>query len=498
MRLKKIALTMAVILLSGAVFGGCQASKTIKVPKAELATPMDQTIPLLTGDNSAGLLSNIDRGFRTETYYTLGSGCSYPGTADDGYEYLNTMLARFKEENPREIQAYVYLTEYYNKPLDQKALDQLKAYLETMREKRLGVLLRFAYDPDQPYDKSPTEEQLLAHIAQLKAWMEENKDLVNGTVTVLQMGMVGAWGEWGGSQQKYDRKKIALAICGMPPEGTYLQARYTNVVSLTKKAPNADKVGYHNDFLVARPHPWNTAGDKNYTPSYKTFAKNAPYRMNDGEMPWVGATQEPNEYVDGKKFIQQAYEHHFATLSIEHNYKEVQKKAPSPSAFNIARWKTEAVTAQDLKTLGVPYYDSWFVDKNGDAVTRTIYEYLRDFLGYQLILSNLSTAAGQNGGNTVAFLLTNVGLGAPLTLDRMELVVKDKGTGKESRYPIKDFDPLKLTTYGQQAFTLTIKETPENCTLGVAILRERNKDGDYTIRTANNIPFENGVNIIKS
>lgn len=493
MKLKKLVPCMALALAVGAAFTGCRASTAISIPPVHMQTQIDASVPLLTGDNSEALLGNIDRGFRMETYYTLGSGRGWPETEGDGYADLETVLARFAQENPREIQVYIYLTEYSDKPLDQKAFDQLQKYLETLREKNLGVLLRFAYDPAQPYDASPTEEQMLSHIAQIKAWMREHSALIDDTVTAYQMGFIGAWGEWGGSKQKYDRKKIALAICDMVPEGTYLQGRYTSVTKLTKKAPNAGYVGFHNDFLVGRPHPWNTAGDKNTAPAYKAFAKAAPLRMNDGEMPWVGATQEPDEYVDGKTFIQQCFEHRFATLSIEHNYKETVDRAVTPAQYNIARWKTEKISADDLRALGCPYYDSWFTDASGSPITRTVYEYLRDFLGYQLVLSNLSVR-----GSEISFMLTNMGFGAPLTLDRIELAVINKETGAEQRIAVQGFDPAQLTTYGQQTFRVSVPGGLENCAYGVAVLRSKSEKGDYAIRCANNIPFENGVNLLQS
>lgn len=499
MKFKKLAPCLGAVLAISTLFGGCKTvSETIQVPAlVPMQTQIDGSIPLLSGDQSDALSQNIDRGFRMEVYYTLGSGKGWPEGESDGYQDLEAVFARYEEENPREIQVYIYLTEYYDKALDQKAFDQLEAYLSYLRERHMGVLLRFAYDPAQPYDFSPAEAQLLEHIGQLKEWITGHRALFDDTVTAYQMGIIGAWGEWGGSKQKYDRKKIALAICDMVPEGTYVQGRYTDVTKLTKKAPNADYVGFHNDFLVARPHPWNTAGDNNNASAYRAFAQAAPLRMNDGEMPWVGATQEPEEYVDGKEFIKQCFEHHLATLSIEHNYKEAVDRPVTPEQYNIARWKTEPITPADLTAMGCPYYESWFMDGQGQPVIRTVYEYLRDYLGYQLILSNLSVQ--QEAGNTaVSFMITNVGLGAPLTLDRMELVVKDKATGEEQRIPLTDFDPAKLTTYGQQTFRLTVPGNADAASYGVAILRNKSVGGDYAIRCANNVPFENGVHIIKA
>ena len=78
--------------------------------------------------------------------------------------------------------------------------------------------------------------------------------------------------------------------------------------------PKSEYVGYHNDFLVGRPHYWNTAADKYSSKDYKKFFANAPYRLNDVEMPWGGYTDEPNEMVVGIEFLKQMREHCMGTL----------------------------------------------------------------------------------------------------------------------------------------------------------------------------------------
>lgn len=484
--MRKIVRIFSIILVVVLLFSGC-ASSAIKTPKLEMKTALDDSIPTMTAEYTNELHNNIDRGFRMEMYYTLGSGCSWPGNSDDGFAVMEEILARFKEENPHEIQTYIYLTEYINRDLDEKAFEQLEKFFLNLREKNLYSILRFSYETGGE-NEAPSQEQMLRHIEQLKNWIAENETLIKDTVTMFQMGFVGAWGEWGGSAVEYDRKVIANAIVDMIPKTMYINGRYTTVVKLIE-GENAERVGYHNDFMIGRPHPWNTAYDKNYVPDYLTFAKKSPYRMNDGEMPWVSVTGEPNEYVDGKHFLQQCFEHHLATLSIEHNYKEIQKEAKNPSDYNIARWKTEELTESDAKELGIPYYPTWFQNEDGTPAKRTIYDYLQDFLGYHLLASNLKTEAQK-----VSFTLTNVGFGAPLTLDRAELVVK-KSDGTENRYPLEQFVKTEMATYQQCTLEATVEEDLSGCSFGVTILRSRST-GDIPIRLANNIPFEDGVNWI--
>jgi len=487
-----VALLIAIVTFFANCFG---ITSLNMVPYAELRTELDDSIPLLTGDHSEELLTNIDRGVRMEVYLTLGPGCAIPGTQEDAYDFLDTCIEKYAQEAPREAQVYIYLNEYFDHDLDEAAFTQLREYLEYVRSRDLGILLRFAYEPSPQSEYAPTQEQMLRHITQIKNWMRENETLIGDVVTALQLGFIGAWGEWGSSLQEYDRKQIANAICDMVPKNVYIQGRYMDVTAQMFGRSTFPRVGYHSDFMVGRPHPWNTAYDKYYAPYYWLFAATSAHRINDGEMPWVGATEEPDEYVDGQKFLQQCYEYHLSTFSIEHNYRDTHRDPPNEPVYNIARWQTEELTLRDAKKLRIPYFESWFQDEDGNAIRRTVYEYLRDFLGYQLALSNLEIKATRKGMQ-VSLMMTNFGLGTPLTLDSAELVVRNRKTGEETRYALGGFNTGKLTTYGQVTLKATVKEELADCDLGVAVTRARST-GDYRIRCANNIPFADGVNWIQ-
>ena len=357
-----VALLIAIVTFFANCFG---ITSLNMVPYAELRTELDDSIPLLTGDHSEELLTNIDRGVRMEVYLTLGPGCAIPGTQEDAYDFLDTCIEKYAQEAPREAQVYIYLNEYFDHDLDEAAFTQLREYLEYVRSRDLGILLRFAYEPSPQSEYAPTQEQMLRHITQIKNWMRENETLIGDVVTALQLGFIGAWGEWGSSLQEYDRKQIANAICDMVPKNVYIQGRYMDVTAQMFGRSTFPRVGYHSDFMVGRPHPWNTAYDKYYAPYYWLFAATSAHRINDGEMPWVGATEEPDEYVDGQKFLQQCYEYHLSTFSIEHNYRDTHRDPPNEPVYNIARWQTEELTLRDAKKLRIPYFESWFQDEDG-------------------------------------------------------------------------------------------------------------------------------------
>ena len=78
----------------------------------------------------------------------------------------------------------------------------------------------------------------------------------------------------------------------------------------------------------------------------------------------------------------------------------------------------------------------------------------------------------------------------------MELVVANKADGvidesSAKSYYISAYDCKKLITYGQQKITFTINGDIQNKAIGIKLSR-----GIYNIKTANDIPFINGVNYI--
>ena len=135
MKLKIKLLSVFVLVVAMiAILAGCSYKSVITLNDLLLEFEPDGSIKQLSGDKSEELLSNIDRGFRIETYYTLGSGRAWPeDEGSDGYEMLEEELEFYKEDKAVEIQVYIYLTEYNKKPLDDLALNQMKDYFQYIR-----------------------------------------------------------------------------------------------------------------------------------------------------------------------------------------------------------------------------------------------------------------------------------------------------------------------------------------------------------------------------
>ena len=134
---------------------------------AVISTAPDGSIPPLTGDHSMELLRNTDRGFRAETYYTLGTGEEWPGGGKDGVQALIDKMAYYRADSPMVIQTYIYLCAYNQKELDTLAFDQLKSYLELLREHGWSCLFRFAYESREDKLEGPKDKILRRHLVQL-------------------------------------------------------------------------------------------------------------------------------------------------------------------------------------------------------------------------------------------------------------------------------------------------------------------------------------------
>ena len=104
-------LLAAVTAISAAALAGCNRIKIADYPAARTSFiyEKDDSIPFLSAENAP---VNPDRGFRGETYVTLGRGEAYPGSGADPYEYLDECLDRFSDDDIRLMQVYVYLIEY--------------------------------------------------------------------------------------------------------------------------------------------------------------------------------------------------------------------------------------------------------------------------------------------------------------------------------------------------------------------------------------------------
>ncbi|MFX0103371.1 MAG: DUF4874 domain-containing protein [Candidatus Hodarchaeota archaeon] len=450
------------------------------VKRSSFEYEIDNSIPLLThGDNTSILLENPDRGFRMESYMTLGTNISYPSkiitgadeqtvpTLDGANASLQVQLQRYAMDSPRIIQQYIYLTLYTNQSvIPQKAFDQLTAYFEYVRSLNIKILLRFAYINERNL-VDPTDVVLFAHIAQLKDWFEDNEQLVADTVYCLQLGFIGWWGEGHSNIFEYDVPDVITAVCEMVPSWMYVNCRTLWYHDQTPEQYKS-RMGIHDDFMVGYYDGGNTV-----MPDIKLdqliYRDLFQETINDGELPWGS----DGRYIDGMGVTRYAYDYSLSTLSIVHNYIESGLGNP----YNMYRWKSEYLDENDFKSNGWNY-NPRLLDENGEI---SIFEYLKYHLGYQLVLSNLET-----DNDTLGFMISNYGFAAPFNMDTLSLQIGRINGSTE--YRNLTYTPHDLYTFHQLVYSVSLDlDTVENAS--VKLLNSRNND---YVRFGNNIVSSNG------
>ena len=163
-------------------------------------------------------LYNPGRGFRLETAVDV------LHEKDTPTEELNELSAKYVADSVSLSQSYFYLTYLIGKELSEENFRTMQAYFDELQKQGKKAVLRFAYERDfmgrSPV--GPTGEQILAHLDQLKPFLEKNKDLI----LVVQAGMIGAWGEWHSSVQGLENSEETKAavlekLLSVVPENCY-------------------------------------------------------------------------------------------------------------------------------------------------------------------------------------------------------------------------------------------------------------------------------------
>jgi cysteine-rich repeat protein len=156
--------------------------------------------------------------------------------------------------------AGVILDAYRDQPLDDGFLEAIDAGLGAVRDARVKVVLRFAYNDDGG-DDAP-KARILEHLGQLQPILEKNADVI----AVVQAGLIGAWGEWhsssNGLDNPADRAEILHALLDVTPPSRMVQIRtpmfkdeafpggpLTEAQAWT--GSDQARVGHHNDCFLA-------------------------------------------------------------------------------------------------------------------------------------------------------------------------------------------------------------------------------------------------------
>lgn len=448
---------------------------------------MEQVLQI-NSENCGNLLSNPDRGLRMEHYITLGSPvCSYPLDGTDPFERAQTLIEKYKPDSPTLCQLYVYLSNYRRKSLDVVAFEQLKRIFELYRENNVRLLLRFAYSTgevtDAPY------RTVKKHLAQIKDWFNENRELVSDTLYCMQTGIIGLWGEGHSNKHLKNRhiKKVIRLVREVTPQNVYVQVR---TFDMLKKVCDEDKskTGIHDDYIIGdMNHKWSFI-PQSQKEEFSRTCSHAKFTVNDGEMPWGRATLDDKEgamplnSLDGKDVLKQLSAFYLTSFSLEHNYREDDGKQ-----YSMAKWKTEYLSYGEAVSLGITVNPGLFKNSKKEDTNLSIYDIIRYHLGYQLALADYDFQDG-----TLSFTVTNYGFAAPLNFNYLAVVFQDEN-GVLSEIEVENYDKKQLLSGKSVTYTVTL---PEKCE-PVGVKTDTQKGAGVNPRFANSTDFSNGIQYFK-
>lgn len=465
-------------------------------------------VPALSGGDSMLLQQNPGRGLRMEVYMNVktGRGVFKAGENRDAIEILEEMIAKYDDDQPRLAQVYFYLTDYKNSRIDEEGFRHMEEYFKVLKEHNIKAVLRFAYiwDGDASWssqDKSANGK--IQDIQDLAPFIEAHKDQIH----VLQAGMFGAWGEWGdvygGGVNKNDVKRVMAAYMENIPEELQMQVRLWRYKTdyFDHNADYYDRISFHDDYLIGDYDDSNNLGSKqpisNVTEEEKAMISEACKTLNvDGEMIWGRANQSlvGSDTIDAIKVAKRLRDDHFTSMSLEHNYKESDDNSIAsgvPNEYAIVHWQSEFINRNVLDREGLLYQEEWFKDKNGNNISRNMFEYIRDYLGYYLVAENAS--AKTDGGKVdVSLTLNNYGFAAPVGLSSIKVVLLDADDQVIEEKEACDL--LALQTNEPQDIRVSFTRPDSGRAYTVAIAAQ--DSAGTPVRLANDVEFRGGFNIL--
>lgn len=385
---------------------------------------------------TAGLY-NPERGFRLEVALDV-TEKNYvwsPEQYPDITSYLEEQAAQYASDSVSLVQTYFYLTGAVGKDLTENDFQSMSIFFDKLRELDKKAVLRFAYETQfmGRATTGPTLDDIIRHTEQLKPFLAKNKDVIQ----VLQAGIIGAWGEWHSSfhglESSDDTKRTILQhICEMTPEGRAVQIRVPEYKNLLDTA-SADykRTSFHDDFIVINKHRWD-GGMSEGTSAYEQIVRESPYLPVDGELPWGtwSMNEDPDNpeagwIIDGLQTSRRCFLQHYTSLSAIHNYKEKN----TADKYSMMYWKETSISEAFLAENKMPVSDGYFTNQDGTKAERTVFDYLRDHLGYRLELQEMTAPVTftPGGSNQVELSLINRGFSTLFNEHPVYLVLVDEG-----------------------------------------------------------------------
>lgn len=400
--------------------GNTAAKTTVGPTRAPVSVAVAKNLQPLTASDDAAFKSNPDRGFRGSTAVDVYAMSIQRNMRSYAKELIQSAMGQ-SDMNPLDttmvMQNYFYLTGFNDRDITAKGLEAIQTFYEVQMEMGIKGQPRFCYirNTDNVAGEDATQEITLRHIDQVAPVIKKVKD----GIQAFSICFIGAWGEWHGDYYPHDKKVIATAVMEklVIPNGLYGLIRLPEYKNLLKGTKVYDRIGVENDSIFGKipDMGYGTGGLDEGTDQWAQLVKEAAYTPQEGELYWNSWLTENNVTVNGFKVIQQLSEHRFTTLSIHHSYLDMG----SSNASAMGRWKKDAITQDWLKKNGILYDPNWFKDKNGKAVSRNVFEFIRDHVGYRIAPKSIKVTGNSRPSATIQIEmpLCNYGFSAAFNLE---------------------------------------------------------------------------------
>lgn len=357
-------------------------------------------------DGVGGTLSSL-----SSVTYSVDKSTIFPNPERGFYHHAETRSSSYTGLSQTTLSSYrsresislvlrlIYLDSFRNSPLSTSFLDSVRADFDRVRAAGLKVVLRFAYTSSstKPYGDA-SKDRVLGHITQLAPILRAHA----GIIATVQVGFIGAWGEWYytdffGDQgnisatQWEDRKSVVEALLGSLPSSRTVQLRTpafkrqfygSTALSATEAFTGTARarVGHHNDCFLASANDFGTYS--NVTADKAYLAAENLYLPQGGE---TCATSTYSSFANASADMEKL---HYSYLNRDYN-----------------------------RTV----LDSW--GTNLDIVQRR--------LGYRLALLDgaFSSGARPGGELQVSMNLRNDGYAPPYNPRGIELIARNQSTG---------------------------------------------------------------------
>lgn len=314
-------------------------------------------------------LRNPDRGFHLECNLLADEMKSpYNDYEVYGEDLYKKKIEQFdaKDDNLTLVQQYIYLTKWVSKDLDDEALNNIRKVFELMKAQGYKAILRFAYNHAGLNTSGGESKQwILRHIEQLTPLLNE----YIGQIATVQVGFIGAWGEWHTSPLANDqdaKNAIVSALLRALPVPYCVEMRYpSHKKALTlEQEEYRGRIGYANDYFTAGEHSHAPGNDfVPNTDDYKqiTGEVKANNFYMSGEIPY----NEDTEWglaalITPMKSLRILREHRYSAFDITQNFD-----------LNIMSWKQVKVYPSLLNDNNILFDESYFKDAEGNEVVRS-------------------------------------------------------------------------------------------------------------------------------